>query len=101
MTREEALEVLRFEWYQHEDGSLVEQAIEKAFEALTWISVEERLPKKTGKYLVCTAKKAVYCAKFYTYFSDRYPHGYFGTDQYTHITHWMPLPEPPKEDANA
>lgn len=58
-----------------------------------WISVKERLPEMEGKYIVCTAKGSVYCAKFST------RHGpAFHTDMYTHITHWMPLPEPPKEE---
>lgn len=57
-----------------------------------WIPVTERLPDATGKYIVCTEKKSVYCAKFYKYISERHPEGYFGTDSYTHITHWMPLP---------
>jgi hypothetical protein len=65
-----------------------------------WISVEERLPEQTGKYIVCTSKSSVYCAKFYKYPCERHPYGYFGTDSYTHITHWMPLPEPPKEAAD-
>ncbi len=57
-----------------------------------WISVKERLPETEGKYIVCTAKGSVYCAKFST------RHGpVFHTDMYTHITHWMPLPEPPEE----
>ena len=57
-----------------------------------WISVEERLPEKNGKYIVCTAKGSVYCTKFSIDVC-----GIFHTDMYTHITHWMPLPEPPKE----
>lgn len=45
-----------------------------------WISVEERLPEKTGKYIVCTAKKSVYCTRFETYHGgggrqgDLFPH---------------------------
>ena len=54
-----------------------------------WIPVTERLPEETGKYIVCTAKGSVYCTKFYT--------KRFGTDSNTHITHWMPLPEPTKD----
>ena len=57
-----------------------------------WISVEERLPEGNGKYIVCTAKGSVYCTKF-----SIDVRGSFHTDMYTHITHWMPLPEPPKE----
>ena len=57
-----------------------------------WISVEERLPEENGKYIVCTAKGSVYCTKF-----SIGVRGSFHTDVYTHITHWMPLPEAPKE----
>ena len=59
-----------------------------------WISVKERLPEEAGKYIVCTRKKAVYCTAF-RFFHGK---GYFATDLNTHITHWMPLPEPPKEE---
>ena len=62
--------------------------------APTWISVNDRLPEMEGKYIVCTAKGSVYCTKFST------RHGpSFHTDMNTHITHWMPLPEPPEEEA--
>ena len=61
---------------------------------LKWISVKERLPEKSGKYIVCTRKKAVYCTAF-RFFHGK---GYFATDTNTHITHWMPLPEPPEEE---
>lgn len=60
-----------------------------------WISVEERLPDKAGKYIVCTKKNAVYCTAF-RFFHGR---GYFASDSNTHITHWMPLPEPPEVEA--
>lgn len=58
-----------------------------------WISVKERLPEEAGKYIVCTRKKAVYCTAFRCF----YDKGYFATDSTTHITHWMYMPEPPKE----
>ena len=58
-----------------------------------WISVEDRLPEKDGKYIVCTARGSVYCTRFKAYGKI----GNFQTDINTHITHWMPLPEPPKE----
>ena len=58
-----------------------------------WISVEERLPEKDGKFIVCTAKGSVYCTRFKAYGKS----GSFQTDINTHITHWMSLPEPPKE----
>lgn len=64
-----------------------------------WISVSERLPENRDYVLVCTKNK------FYgtrniskAYFGDGKWYGQGG--RWTNVTHWMPLPEPPKEDSN-
>lgn len=63
-----------------------------------WISVDERLPDKSGKYIVCNAKGMVYQTKFYTYPKDQ--GGHWGQkDKGRSITHWMHLPEAPKGGA--
>ncbi|MDY5350576.1 MAG: DUF551 domain-containing protein [Candidatus Ventricola sp.] len=67
---------------------------EEGHAAGQWISVEDELPKEEGKYIVCTEMGSVYCARFSK--SCGYE-GIFKTDTNTHITYWMPLPEPPKE----
>lgn len=59
-----------------------------------WISVRDELPKEEGKYIVCTEKGSVYCTRFY---KGGGCEGIFKTDVNTHITHWMPMPPPPKE----
>ena len=59
-----------------------------------WISVEDELPKKEGKYIVCTERGSVYCTRFY---KGGGCEGIFKTDINTHIAYWMPLPKPPKE----
>ena len=60
-----------------------------------WISVEERLPEKRGTYLCNyefeeSGRIVMSC-------------DYLGSERWSFmqssITHWMPLPEPPKEDA--
>ncbi len=65
-----------------------------------WISVEERLPTKFTSYLVWAPKsfpKNSYCvvAEFYddnnTFYSES------SDEPMEDVTHWMPLPEPPKE----
>ena len=90
---------------------------EKGYEAgkPKWIPVSERLPDKDGSYLVFkknvygTDTRALRFAKdgrkvdkydFHTEWKNvwyRYDieWGYITIDD---ITHWMPLPEPPKED---
>ena len=60
-----------------------------------WISVEDRLPRESGKYIVCTNGKNPYQCKFYTYPENK--GGHWGQkDNGKNITHWMPFPEPPK-----
>lgn len=59
-----------------------------------WISVKDALPKKSGKYIVCTVKGSVYCTSAVISGDE----ACFKSDINTHITHWMPLPEAPKED---
>ena len=83
-----------------------------------WIPVAERLPKEDGRYLVSyplfNVKAWMRVAYFSTnlYYVDRYafpgkgnkrPGFYYSDDEYgdvelQDITHWMPLPEPPKEE---
>lgn len=55
-----------------------------------WIPVTERLPEETGFTLIFTANgNPGVC-----YFTN----GWWGGYSKDHITHWMPLPEPPEED---
>ena len=60
-----------------------------------WIPCEERLPSEDGKYIVCTTKGSVYCAKYSKKHSTNYG---FHTDSYTHIIAWQPLPQPYKKE---
>lgn len=65
-----------------------------------WISVKDRLPTENGKYLAAIAGDKIeepYVILWWFYngkFQDFY---YFPT---RYVSHWMPLPEPPKEEDN-
>jgi hypothetical protein len=67
-----------------------------------WIPVQERLPEKEGWYLVYTApdkkhrsiNKAEFCKGFEWNNFEPYWRGAGG--HWGNVTHWMPLPEPPK-----
>lgn len=59
-----------------------------------WISVKDRLPEKEGEVLVCDTREDFistweYLGKGLWLYDDIF----WGTDD---ITHWMPLPQPPK-----
>lgn len=73
-------------------GGLTEKVAQFEAAQPKWVSVNDMLPEKDGKYIVCTAKGSVYCTRFKAYGKS----GSFQTDINTHITHWMSLPEPPE-----
>jgi hypothetical protein len=56
-----------------------------------WIPVSERLPEDDRQVLACTKKGKA--------FSAHYDHRWksWSVSHTVKITHWMPLPEPPKE----
>lgn len=64
-----------------------------------WISVKDSLPEKNGRYL-CRYEQEVYgevcrCTDFGMFDSDIGEKGDWIVGK---VTHWMPLPEPPKEN---
>ena len=80
-----------------------EIALGMAIEALKqpeqkWISCNERLPERCGKYLVyingpgCIEGKSIYTMDIRWWDTDYW----WGSDR-EHITHWMPLPEKPEQ----
>lgn len=69
-----------------------------AHEASGWISVTDRLPELRREVLVCLANRMVFMAWSYgpdTWWETRL--GFLRRTDYT-PTHWMPLPDPPKEN---
>ena len=61
-----------------------------------WISVKDRLPQVKEDVLIYDSHhrniyKAWYIGDIDVWFSNEY------LPQFINITHWMPLPEPPKE----
>lgn len=62
-------------------------------DAMKWIPVTERLPEKNMRVLMCSKQggiaEGVYAGAWIQYRWDA-----VGMD----VTHWMPLPEPPKEE---
>ena len=61
-----------------------------------WISVDERLPETEEKYLVCTTNGNIGVGSFIDYYGK----GTHLCFDCWAVTHWMPLPEPPKGSGN-
>ena len=64
-----------------------------------WISVKDRLPEKSGYYLVFFSDGMPSCKiRVHNWLKDE--HHWRGAEAFSRIegiTHWMPLPEPPEE----
>lgn len=62
-----------------------------------WISVKDRLPERRGRYIVAVCNYIGKIDVFDLWFD--YPEWYIDEDDDLYqfeVTHWMPLPEPPK-----
>ena len=62
-----------------------------------WIPVTERLPSREGKYLTAFSKGEV-GQNVFLIFRGSSTKWYFNSEDTGEVTHWMPLPEPPKGD---
>lgn len=57
-----------------------------------WISVAERLPEESGEYLVYCGEYDGICVLYYEILKTKSKL----RSKWKEVTHWMPLPEPPK-----
>ena len=109
------------EWLWEEEIRIIaDHLIRNGVTVQEWISVKDRLPEYPGHYLVCTSINYWHggCMDLnenHKYHPNGTPVGYDGStmsvlDCYydvtghwnrvcdSHVTHWMPLPTPPKEN---
>jgi hypothetical protein len=80
-------------------GFFIPSTTGRADSVSEWISVKDRLPQATGKYLCAVKDKR---GNLWTIASDwslemKSWFGDYGEIKNI-VTHWMPLPDPPKED---
>ena len=103
--RERLLEILNVPIYPHEQvdplEAVADYLLDNGVTFQKWIPVTERLPDSQGTYL---------CRYGFGQFVDYMTTGcidWIAFDKHPHwqhastglfVTHWMPLPEPPKED---
>lgn len=75
----------------YEDTGLIPEEAQQ----MRWIPVEERLPKPQENPVIACDYTGVCLAWYSPTMGWQYRTGLSGVD----ITHWMPLPQPPKEEA--
>ena len=99
--REKLIEILRKPIFPHEMVDPIEAVadylLDSGVTVQDWISVNDRLPEN-GRYVVCIAKRNPF-SRFIPMVARIEKNGWVNpiTEQYiSEVTHWMPLPEPPK-----
>ena len=103
--REKLIEILRKPIFPHElvdpTESVADYLLDSGVTVQEWIPVTERLPERDGKY-ICNYHFGKHRDMTFTGVLD-----YYATDSVPHfqhtlgdttmqVTHWMPLPQPPK-----
>ena len=110
-TKEKLVEILdRFvydEWYGN--GDIAEKLISNGVTVQEWISVKDRLPDETGRYLAVKKRIApdelggnrtdIVILRFFVDDGFRMPThipDWINEEINEEVTHWLPLPELPK-----
>ena len=101
--REKLIEILRKPIFPHESvdptEAVADYLLDSGVTVQEWVSVNDRLPE-AGGYVVCIAKRNPF-SRFMPMVARIVKNGWVNpiTEQYiSEVTHWMPLPEPPKEE---
>ena len=105
--REKLIEILKqapFEgkvldewWWEEKIKRIAEHLISNGVTVHEWISADDRLPE-VGGYVVCIAKRNPF-SRFMPIVARIEKNGWVNpmTEQYiSEVTHWMPIPQPPK-----
>ena len=101
--REKLIEILRKPIFPHELADTTEAVadylLDSGVTVQEWVSVKDRLPEDGG-YAVCIAKRNPF-SRFMPMVARIEKNGWVNpiTEQYiSEVTHWMPIPQPPKGD---
>ena len=88
-------------WWEEKIKRIADHLISNGVTVQEWISVKERLPEE-GEYVLCVLKGFNYGGKIQVCkfvpadkFKDK-PYFEHFRNGYPTVTHWMPLPHPPK-----
>ena len=97
----ELIESARY-WGSNTSEEIADNLLENGVTVQKWISVKDRLPEE-GEYVLCVLKGFNYGGKIQVCkfvpadkFKDK-PYFEHFRNGFPSVTHWMPLPQPPKE----
>ena len=102
--REKLIEILRKPIFPHElvdpTEAVADYLLDSGVTVQEWISVDERLPEEKVDCIV--HYKHAYCNNdgYWAIGFCFYDGEKFRTDLAYKVTHWMPIPQPPKEGAD-
>ena len=86
-------------YYGDDALAIAQYLVDRGVTMQEWISVKDRLPA-AGGYVVCIAKRNPF-SRFMPMVARIEKNGWVNpiTEQYiSEVTHWMPIPQPPKGD---
>ena len=99
--REKLIEILRKPIFPHElvdpTEAVADYLLDSGVTVQEWLSVDDELPE-VGGYVVCIAKRNPF-SRFMPMVARIEKNGWVNpiTEQYiSEVTHWMPMPHPPK-----
>ena len=111
--REKLIEILKKPIFPHElvdpTEAVADYLLDSGVTVQEWISVKDRLPDKTGRYLVIKNRIApdylggnrtdIVILRFFVDKGFRMPThipDWINEEINDEVTHWMPIPQPPK-----
>ena len=102
--REKLVDIMRdskaigYWWFEETIAEFVDYLIANGVVIQKWIPVTERLPEIEGYYLCCV-RSCLFPEKTYLRILMCNKYGFSDGGIYTdNVTHWMPMPEAPKEE---
>ena len=99
--REKLIEILRKPIFPHElvdpTEAVADYLLDSGVTVQEWISVGDRLPEESGMYIVTANDGHAQRVSFVQWQKKNRMWNLTGARSYWRVTHWMPLPHPPKE----
>lgn len=98
--REKLVEILRKPIFPHELVDPIEAVadylLDSGVTVQEWIPVTERLPEESGMYIITANDGHAQRVSFVQWQKKNRIWNLTGARSYWRVTHWMPMPQPPK-----